>query len=143
MIEQGLYQQLTADPGVAALVGKRVFGSLMPKDTALPAIVFSVVSSGTVESLKGRNRAEIARVQFDAYAPNYLDARRLSDRVRDALVPAADDVADDFFPYDLPDGTEIQSAKVHSDVDNPFEIGEGGYVCRSLLDLEFFYIPAN
>jgi uncharacterized protein DUF3168 len=141
MIEIGIYQALRDDPTVGNLVGTKIFPVLMPKDTVLPAVVYFTASRGSVNSLDGANPLEFGRIQFDCYARDYLASRQLSKSVRDLLVPLNDAAAG--FPYDLPDGSQVQSAIVHLDIDSPFEWGEAGTIYRALLDIEFGFISAT
>lgn len=141
MIESGLYQQLKAASNVTALVGENIF-PLWRKDMPIPAILFQGVTGTAINSMGGESRLRIRRFQFDCYAPAaaYLTSRQISDAVRAALVPQSSNAA--AYPYNLPDGTEIQSATVHIDMDMPVETGSGGYLSRALLDIEFVHIPA-
>lgn len=141
MIESGIYQALRDDGAVGNLVGNKIFPVMLPKDTILPAIVYLFVSRGSVNSLAGADPLEFGRIQFDCYARDYTSTKVLSKAVRDLLVPM--DGGPTGFPYSLPDGSEVQSALVHLDVDSPFEIGEGGFIFRALLDIEFGFIPAS
>lgn len=61
---------LVGDPGVAALVGSRVFPVEMPQGSELPAVVCSVVSSVPESSLTGdvATTLKSSRVQVDCYA---------------------------------------------------------------------------
>jgi hypothetical protein len=141
MIEAGIYQALRDDPTVSGLVGTNIFQVMLPKDTILPAVVYLFVSRGSVNSFAGANPLEFGRIQFDCYARTYAGTKGLSRAVRDRLVPLND--APVGFPYDLPDGSQVQSALVHLDIDSPFELGEGGFIFRALLDIEFGFIPAS
>jgi hypothetical protein len=146
MMEIGIFQHLKTSDGILAIAGSRIYAVMMPKGSALPTVVYSKITpTSTIQSLKGRNKAESARFQFDSYAPSHGDSVRLSNLVRDLFAPDADDVADDFYPITLPDGSEIQSATVHLDVDAPFEVAATGtgFTFRRILDIEFFFIPAN
>lgn len=133
MIETGIYKLLLADPTVSALVGKRVFYQAMPENTKLPAIVFWIVTSDSEFTLDGPDSLTARRYQFDAYASEAFAARALIEAVRDAIEGI----------HTLPDGTVVQSAIHQRDADLPLEVGPGGFVFRSYLDIELAFSPTT
>lgn len=143
MIEVGLQQYLQAAPTVRSLVAKRVYAVLMKKGVQLPAVVYSTVASVPIASLDGDNPTESKRFQFDSYAEDYVTSVILSNAIRSLLVPKSDfSGTAQSTTYNLPDGTVVQGALVHEDHDFPFEVGEGGYIFRRLLDVQLIYTPA-
>ena len=147
MIENGIFEALAADAGIGAILpspaANNIYPLLMDKDYALPAIVFQGISSTSINSLDGENVTQSKRFQFDCYAKDYFTARKLSRAVKAVFIPVSDGSGQVTFPYQLPDGSQIQSAMVHMDIDSPFEEGEGGYVRRALLDVEFYYVEIS
>jgi hypothetical protein len=139
--EEGLYGFLNSDPTIRNLVEGRIYGVMLPpKDYTLPAIVHLVVASEPLESLDGDNPTETRRFQFDCYGKTRKESRLLSRAVRSLLVPKSDGSGSTTtVSYDLPDGTHVQSARLHMDQDLPFETGEGGYIFRAVLDVELTY----
>lgn len=143
MIEAGLKQYLAADPTVSTIVGNKIYAVLMKKGVPFPAVVYTVVATVPVFSLDGDNRMESKRFQFDSYAEDYLTSRNLSRAIRSLLVPKSDlSGTAQNISYTLPDGTFVGGAIVHEDHDLPFEVGEGGYIFRALLDVQLFFNPA-
>ncbi len=71
---------LVADAAVAALVSTRVFPSLIPQGSTMPAIVFAVVSDVPENALTGDSTTRLvnARVQIDCYSKTYLEAHAVS-----------------------------------------------------------------
>jgi len=89
MPAQDLAAALTAhladSASVGALVGSRIWPDVLPKDAAQPALVYTVVSSVSHESLEGGVGTATSRVQIDSYAATRIGANQLSTAVRQAL----------------------------------------------------------
>ena len=140
--EDGLYQFLNHDSTIAGLTQGRIYGVMIPAKASgiYPCIVHLMVASDPIESLDGDNPTETRRFQFDCYGRTRKESRLLSRAVRSLLVPKSDGSGSTpTVSYDLPDGTHVQSARLHIDQDLPFEVGGGGYVFRALLDIELTY----
>lgn len=148
MIEIGLYQFLTTNAAVTALLGggkKSVYFSVLPKQPALPAIrFFRVASPNAAETLDlpaAGNQIIAGRFQFDSLASDssanpinnsgYLSAALLSQAIRIELLAQATD--------ELPDGTELLDVRIHDEFDQEFEQGGTGYVFRRTLDISIVY----
>jgi hypothetical protein len=139
--EEGLYQFLTNDLTVRGLVGNRVYSGMLPKGYVLPAIVHSMIAASPFESLLGDNPTEIRRFQFDCFAKDHRTTRILSHALRSLLVPKSDGSGStQDASFALPDGTFVQSSRLHIDQDLAFEEGSGGYIYRALLDIEISYM---
>lgn len=82
-----IFTRLSAAPGVAALVGSRVFPNELPQDVVVPALVYVVVADRPESSLTGAvaSLLRAARVQVDAYARTSLAAHQLADAVEAAI----------------------------------------------------------
>lgn len=80
---------LVADPTVAALVGARVYPSLMPQGVSKPAVVFQVISDVPQTTFDGDSSTTLvnALLQIDSYGKTYLEAHAVADAV-DAVVSA-------------------------------------------------------
>lgn len=70
-------------PAIAAVVGPRVYDSVLPPETALPALVFTVLAPRELVHSKGIEASRAWFVQWDAYGADGADMRRLV-AVRDA-----------------------------------------------------------
>jgi len=146
MIENGLYEALSTAPAVTDLLSDltSIYLRMMPKGAAIPAVVYQSVGKNSVHSFDGENKLQIKRFQFDAYAKDPFVSREILNAIHDLLVPASDG-PQPAFPFNLPDGTVIQSSVVHNDMDAGFEPGEPGpygEVFRTLLDVELAYIES-
>lgn len=70
---------------VRALVGGRIRPGVLDADDALPAVVYSIVSSQHWHHLQGAAGGGQARVQFAAYAYSAAEAADVAGAIRDAL----------------------------------------------------------
>ena len=142
MIEiDGLYKYLTQDAAISALVNTRVYmDSEMAKGATLPLVVCFQTHGESFESLDGDNPTELKRFQFSCFARNNLSALTLRRAIRSRLVPKSDGSGSTpTVSYDLPDGTHIQSARLHDERDLPAEEGTGESIRHSMIEVEFVY----
>jgi uncharacterized protein DUF3168 len=137
MILPGLYKKLIADPGVSAILATpadSLFINVAVKQSARPYLVMNLVDGRPAEATQdGSSELIDGEFQFDAYADDPTTARKLSRAVRDSLKN---------YSGALPEGTVIQFVEVTMDHDEPYELGGGGYIFRSLLRLKAFYTEA-
>src|SRR5689334_5062394 len=80
-----LRSRLTEDAAVAAVVGTKIYWTLVPQSTVLPYIRMQTISDPRPEHLQGYEAARVTRVQVDCFAAKYLDARALADKVITAV----------------------------------------------------------
>lgn len=91
MMEEALRALLAGDPGIAGLVGGRIYPVERPQGSALPAITYHLVSSVPGHAMGGLTGLVDARVQIDAWAEpsttrsSYDTAKRIGRAVRAAL----------------------------------------------------------
>lgn len=90
-VEPKIYTLLSSDPSIAAIVSTRVYPVWLPQDVTLPAICYSRVSGGQVNSLTGYSGLENPRIQIDVWGEAYSTVQTLA-----ALVHAAMDGATTF-----------------------------------------------
>lgn len=91
MIHQALFQHLTADAGVAALVAARINPLVIPQRIAatsvrVPAVVYSISGVERGVSYCGTDDLVRTTIAIDCYAAGYDAARALATAVRTALV---------------------------------------------------------
>jgi hypothetical protein len=130
-VEVGIYQRLRDDAGVSAWVSGRIFGSRMPKNATLPAVVWTVVSTTDLGySTQGASGLRVKRFQFDSYAKEYMDSVKLSDAIRSILQS---------YSGILPDGSSVNGCVVVSEMDFPYEPSASGYVQRHMLEVDVIY----
>ena len=100
MLEQGLNQLLSADPGVSALVGQCVYPVIIPENATYPCVSYQVISA-TAEYTLGSAVEVTKRVQFDAWSQAYADTKFVQTALHNLL---------DGFNGSLPDGTVVKGA---------------------------------
>jgi hypothetical protein len=145
-VSGGIFNYLTQSPAAAAVAVQNLLAklpaqgatpqysfyfSLAQKEAPRPFVVMHVLDAPPAEhSGDGPSSLIDGEFQFDSYGDDQVAARKLSQAVRDALKQ---------LQTALNDGTTIQFYKVSMDVDDPYELGGGGYVYRSVLRLRAFY----
>lgn len=72
-------------PGVAALVGERIYPSTLDFGGDFPALVVSTVSNTPTFSQEGHSGFTRERISIDAFAKNAIEVDRLSKQLRDAF----------------------------------------------------------
>jgi len=136
LFEKGIYELISQDSGVNALVNGRVYWILQTKGTSVPSIVLSIVATGDTYSLNGASGLRDALIQVDAYASNYYDARATSRAVRLLLENYSGNMPD-------ADATQVIGCVVEKDWDMPFETGAKGFVYRALLEVRMHYYDTS
>lgn len=89
LVEEALFQILSVDPGLSALVSERIYPVILPETVEYPAIAYSLVSSMDETGLAGtfglaRYRFRLMTITRDPGA--YGDAKRVDATMRAALV---------------------------------------------------------
>jgi hypothetical protein len=79
-----IYNLLTNDANVSALVGTRIYPERAPEGASAPFVVYSVVSNQPSDSKTGAPIDE-AQVELFSIAGTYGDTNKLADNVRSAL----------------------------------------------------------
>jgi len=143
-VSGGLYNFLTLNPaaaGVQALLsrldpinGVPQFPVYLARADKQPPpnylVIHTVDAPPAAHSQDGPSGLQDGEFQFDSCAPDQLTAQALSLAVKRALQG---------YSGALSDGTTIAFYEVAMDVDEPYEVGGGGYVFRRLLRLRAFY----
>jgi hypothetical protein len=80
-----VYGILTADAGVSAVAGAKVFPGLAPPGTSLPIVIYQRMSSERVHSLTGPVGVPVVSVQITSWGTSYETGKTLSRAVRLAL----------------------------------------------------------
>lgn len=106
-IESALVALVTGDLNVAAIISMRMYPQIIPQGTAIPAVTYSEVSGTRLQVMDGPVGLVESRWQMNCWAEHKLDARQLSDAVRQAI--------DGFDGFVGP--VEIQSIQCSGEVD--------------------------
>jgi hypothetical protein len=74
-IESTLFDLLTDDSGVAALVGTRVYPLILPQNPTLPAIVYQELRSRSLVAADGDTGQRESRFQLSYWGASYAAAK--------------------------------------------------------------------
>ncbi len=85
VIEEALFAHLSADAGVAALVGNRIYPIEAPQEAVLPYVVYQRISGPRVRSHSGPSHLAQPRFQITGAAATYPSLRAVMNAVRVAL----------------------------------------------------------
>ena len=88
VLESALFTYLSADPGVSALVGTRIYPVRLPEGTVLPAIAWQRISATrlyTHDSFEDTRAFVNARVQFSCWSNVPIEAIQVGEAVLLAL----------------------------------------------------------
>ena len=83
--ETELYAALSGAAGITALVSNRIYPDAIPEEVALPALVFSRLSTEPVVSISGQKFAETVRFQITAWGVTRTAADAVAVQVENAL----------------------------------------------------------
>lgn len=84
-IETDLYSTLSNDSGVTALCSTRISPNMAREGTALPYIVYAVVTGSNINTITGVGDMQRKRIQLDCNAATYTAAKNLAAAVIAAL----------------------------------------------------------
>lgn len=81
-LEADFYATITADAGVSAIVGSRVYPLRAPQNVTKPYITFQRILTNPVSSIDGNLNTVRARLQIDCWADTYAAVRGLYTAVK-------------------------------------------------------------
>jgi hypothetical protein len=85
-VEEALFAYLRAHPGLAALVGSRIYPLKLPQNVTLPAVAYQRISTSWRYALGGSGpRLTQVRFQISCWAEKYETAKAVASQVRGAL----------------------------------------------------------
>ena len=84
-LEPKIYSVLSGAAAVAAVVSTRIYPVVLPQDVTLPAITYSRISGGQVNSLTGYSGLENPRIQIDVWGATYPACQTLAADVHTAM----------------------------------------------------------
>lgn len=131
-MEEALIARLLAAPPLAALVGNRINWGLRVQGEPLPALTLTNISPGRSYTYKGAAGLAGPRVQFDAYAADFLTAKALARALITVLEQPATVAGISFAPAFL-------EAERGPDAE---DLGGGARVERVRLDFFIWFSPA-
>lgn len=132
MFTKGLYELLTQDPGVSAIVDGRVYFILQPKGTSVPSVILSCIATNDMYAMSGNVGLREGVWQFDCYASDYYSANALQLAVRSLLEDYTGNLPD-------ADSTAVSACIISKSWDMPYEAGQKGFIYRALLEVRIHY----
>lgn len=128
MMLDGFITLLTNDTGVNALVGTRIYKSVLPRGYQLPAVVIHRYGGTQDYQYDGPVGVREDQVQVDCYSADVTgtESQSVAEAVRSALVG---------YTGTLGEGTVVQACYLERDMDMPFLPGADtkGIAHRTLL----------
>lgn len=97
MLVEGVYNLLTTNVALTAMVSDRVFALIIPKNPIVPAVTFYVVSNRTEVNLD-RSAISFDSIEINVWAKTYLSAKSGQDILHTLL---------DAYKGTLSDGTRV------------------------------------
>jgi hypothetical protein len=85
MIEEELVRILRMAPGVAELVGNRIYNLIIPQDSLMPAIVYQAIAGNRLRSHSGSSGFAKTVFQVSCFSDDGTEAKALAEEVRKAL----------------------------------------------------------
>ena len=83
-----IFSTLSADAGLSALVGNRIYPLVAADATEPPYIIFSRVATVPAESHEAPSGLDVTTVQFSCFAKKFSTASAIADALRAALEQA-------------------------------------------------------
>lgn len=126
MMLDGFITLMTDDAGVNALVGTKIYKSVLPRGYTLPSIAIHRYGGTKDYEFDGPVATREDQIQVDCYASDPESAQQVAEAVRALLVP---------YVGTLPDGTVVQACYLERDMDMPFlpHADSKGIANRALL----------
>lgn len=86
-IASSLYSWLMTNAAITALVGTRVYPSVIPAHvTARPVLTYAQEAGSFIEHMAGRSNTRMSEFSLDCWSDRYSEARELADTVTIELV---------------------------------------------------------
>jgi len=84
--QSDLYGYLTANAGLTALVGTRLYPNEAPNDPVVPFIVYYEFATPREQLMSNAVGVSKPRIQYSTYADTYADALAVTDALRAAVL---------------------------------------------------------
>lgn len=83
--EADLRTYLLADSTISNLIGTRMYPVVLPQSPTYPAVSYSTISAQRGHNMQAPDGLAAQRIQVDAWALTYAQARSLSDAIRNRI----------------------------------------------------------
>jgi hypothetical protein len=100
VIEDGLFQLITADSGFSTIAANRLYPLILPDTPTFPAATYQLISSVPEETNDGPTGFVKARIQTDTWSNSYASCKALAKALRVLL---------DGFTGTLPNGVAVSN----------------------------------
>jgi hypothetical protein len=90
-VERLVLQVLATGSPLPTSAGEKVYALILPQDSGFPSVSFQRISSVPTQSLAGASGLDLVRIQIDAWARTYKEAKDLAMQIRVAMDEAARD----------------------------------------------------
>lgn len=84
-VKAGLYSLVTGNASIGAMIGTNMFPVVLPENTPLPAIRYTVVSGTSGATFDASGGPQCLRMQFDCFANDADTADALRNALTDLL----------------------------------------------------------
>ncbi len=84
-VEQAIVDLCADDTALTAAVGNRITPVIAAQNSALPYVVYTLISSTPHDTNQGVSSVDDYRVQFDVYAATYQSAVEVYEKLRTAI----------------------------------------------------------
>lgn len=81
-----VYNILSNNAALTAVVSSRINPLVLPQESAFPAISYQLISVVPHPSKSGSSKSDFARVQINSFGTSYQSAVEVSDLVRSAMI---------------------------------------------------------
>lgn len=136
MVDKGLYQLLTQDSGVSALVGTNVFWILAPKASSFPLVVLDWVATSDTIAFQGDLGFRNGLLQVSCYASQHYPSRQIAQAVRNLLKSYKGNLPD-------ADATAVAGVLQTKDWTQVYEEGSVGFVYRAMLEFRIWFYDSS
>jgi hypothetical protein len=82
---KAIYAALTANAGLTALVGTRIYPDYGIQKPTLPYVVYTVLQTNPSPTKDGASKLDTIRVQIDTWSDSFETAQTVSEQVRAVL----------------------------------------------------------
>lgn len=84
-VGKAIYNILSNDAGVTALVSTRVYPDTVPQEASFPYVAYTIVSTSPLNYKDGASPLDEVSVQVDMYSRSYATTQDIAAAVRSAL----------------------------------------------------------
>jgi len=82
---QAIYERLTSDAAVVALIENRIYPQAAPQNAEKPYVTYRIVAAVDSENFEGSDELLMRRYEFTSYAQLYDEARAIVAAVKQSL----------------------------------------------------------